>query len=94
MTRHRSGERRAFLYVLPNLKQNLLEVLVVLLLGQDFETLHERESGVYHDGELAREDGEFLGLDLATASDFGDAYLSPLLFDGSQRDLFTAQDLA
>ena len=39
------------------------EVLVLFLRAEDLETLHERQAGVDHHRELAREDGEVLGGD-------------------------------
>ena len=45
---HRHRESRAFLNVLAHLQKDLLEILVVLLLGQDLETLHERQTRIDH----------------------------------------------
>ena len=45
--------------------QNLLKGLVLLLARENFQTLHQRQAGINHDGELAGEDGQFLGVDAA-----------------------------
>ena len=94
VARHRRRQGRALLHVLPHLLQGLLEVFVLLLLRQNVQALHEGQAGVNHHGELAREDGEVLGLDSLRPADLGDADLAPLLLDGRERDLLAAQDLA
>jgi hypothetical protein len=92
---HRRGERRALLHVLPRLRQHHREVLVVLLLREDFEALDERQARVDHHRELAREDGEVFGLDLlAPAAELRDGDLAPLLLDGGEHDLLAPQELA
>ena len=40
--------------------QDLLKGLVLLLAGQNLEALHQRQAGVDHHRELAREDGQLL----------------------------------
>src|SRR5882724_126815 len=59
---HRSGKRRASFDLTARADQDLLKEFVLLLTRQYLETLHERQTGVDHDRELAREDREFLGL--------------------------------
>ena len=39
--------------------------LVFLLARKNFQALHQRQPGVDHHRELAREDGQFLGIDAA-----------------------------
>lgn len=93
--RHRGGESGAFLDVLPGLRQDAGEVFVLLLLREDFETLHERQAGVNHHRELAREDGEVFGLDLlALAGDLRHGDLAPLLLDGGEHHLLAPEQLA
>ena len=43
--------------------QRLLEGRVLLVGGQNFQTLHQGKAGVDHDRELPKEDGNVLGLD-------------------------------
>ncbi len=75
--------------------RTMLEVLVLLLLREDLQTLDERQTGVDHDGELAREDGEVFGLDLlAPAADLRHGDLAPLLLDRGEHDLLAAQQLS
>ena len=62
MASHRGGKRRAFFNVLTHLQQDLLEILVVLLLGQNFETLDQRQTGIDHHRKLAREDRQVFRL--------------------------------
>ena len=57
---HRLGEGRARLDVLAHGEDDLLEESAVLLAAEDLEALHERQAGVDHDRELAREDREAL----------------------------------
>jgi hypothetical protein len=91
---HGGGQRRALLHVLPRLAEGLREELVVLLLREDFQTLDEREARVDHHGELAREDRQLLGLDLAALGELGDGHLAPLLLDGGEHHLLAPQELA
>src|ERR1043166_8977865 len=94
MTRHRGRERRTFFDVLSHLEQGLLKVLVVLLLGQDLETLDQRQTGVDHHGKLARKDRQVFRLDLFAAANLRNADLAALLFNRSQGHLLTPQNLA
>src|SRR5262249_10846183 len=75
------GQSRARLDVLANLQEDLLEALVLLLVGENLETLDEGEPGVDHDRELAGEDRENLRRDLA--ADLGERdLLAPLSYAG------------
>src|SRR5688572_11756907 len=94
MSGHRRRERRTFFDVLAHLQQNLLKVFVVLLLGQDLETLNERETGVDHHRKLPREHRQVLRLYFLAAADLGNSDFASLFFDGRQRHLFAAQDLS
>jgi hypothetical protein len=85
MLAHGVGEIRARLHVLPHLDQHALEDLVVLLRAEDLQALHQGQTGVDHDGELPREDGDGLGRDAATPLRQRD--LLPLFFDRGDDDL-------
>ena len=63
MLAHRVGEVGPGFDVGPYLLNDLPESPVLFLLAQNLEALHERQSGVEHDRELAREDGYTLGAD-------------------------------
>jgi len=58
--------------VLPHLSQHGLEERVLLLLGQDVDTLHERKTGVDHHRELACEHGKLFGSDLLSSAQLRD----------------------
>src|SRR5207302_675299 len=60
MSAHGRGQRRSLFHILAHLRENLLEIFVRLLLSQDIETLDQRQAGVDHDRELAREDRKLL----------------------------------
>ncbi len=62
---HGIGQRRAAFYRGADAGQRLLEGLVFLVRRQDFQTLHQRQSGIDHDRELAEENRDVLDLDLA-----------------------------
>jgi hypothetical protein len=95
VARHGRRQRRAFLHVLSRLRQDDCEVLALLLLREDFEALDERQAGVNHHGELAREDGKLLGLHLlAPAADLRHRDLAPLLLDRGEHHLLAPQELA
>ena len=79
MLAHRIGERRARLDVGARLQDHGREVLVLFLRAENVEALDERQAGVDHHGELAREDGQVLGGDLLA----GLAALGVLLGRGS-----------
>src|ERR1700690_547484 len=64
---HGIGERGAAFDGGPNAEERLLEVWVLLVGAEDFQALHERESGVDDDGELVEEHRHILDLDLAFA---------------------------
>src|SRR5258708_22420777 len=59
---HGGGERRAAFDLATRVDQDFLEKLVLLLASENLETLHEWKTSVDHDGELAGEDCQFLGL--------------------------------
>ncbi len=52
----------------PDAQQSLLENRVLLVVAEDFQTLHQGKTGVNHHRELTEEDGLLLGLD-RTATD-------------------------
>src|SRR5712664_4087488 len=93
MTAHCGCKSRTLFDVLPHLGQHLLEILVLLLLREDVQALDQRQSGIDHDGELAREDRQVLRIDFAAAHQLRDSDLSALLFHRSQSHLFATQDL-
>ena len=57
---------------------------------QNFQTLHQRQSGIDHDGKLAEENRDVLGLDLAAAEGRQDEFLA-LFPDRAWRDALAAQ---
>src|SRR5262249_58214280 len=61
----RLGEGRAALDLAGDLAGDVAQNLRVALLGEDGETLRDRETGVHHRGELPRVDRQVLVLDLA-----------------------------
>jgi hypothetical protein len=61
---HRIGQRGAALHRGSRLQDDLGEVLVVFLVAENIEALHERQPGVDHHRELAGEHGQGLGGDL------------------------------
>ena len=89
---HGVGEAGAALHVHAGLLEDLGEGLVLLLAAQDLEALHERQTGVDHDRELAGEDGEVLGGHAAAELRQGD--LLALLLDRRDQDLVAPQQLA
>src|SRR5688572_23720804 len=94
MTTHGGRQCRTFLDVLAHLGQHLLKVLVLLLLRQNVETLHERQTRVDHDGELTGEDREVFRLHFLLAGQFRNADLAALFLHGHERDLLASQRLA
>jgi hypothetical protein len=86
---HGVGQRRARLDVLAHLQEDLREALVLLLVREDLEALHQRQSGVDHDGELAGEDRERLGRH--PAPDLGEGDLLAALADAGDDDVLAAQ---
>src|SRR6185503_4184323 len=93
MTSHRGRECRAFLNVLASLQKDLLEILVLLLLGQDLETLHERQTRVDHHRKLARKHRQVFRLNFPAAANLRNADLATLLLDGSKSHLLASQNL-
>ena len=67
----RVGEADAGLDVGADLADDLGELLVRRLLLEDVQAAQHRETGVHHRRELAREDGEVLGLDARRRSRSG-----------------------
>ena len=64
---HRVGERQSALDVGSRVEDSGREALVGFLCAKNLETLHKREAGIDHHRELAREDGDVIGLDLVAA---------------------------
>ena len=87
---HGGGERRAALDRGAGAVQNLLEGFVLLLARKNLQALHQRQAGVDHHRELAREDGQLLGRDAAAAKR-GDVEFLPLFGQLADVDLFAAQ---
>src|SRR5262249_32299101 len=58
--------------------------------SQDFETLHQRQAGVDHDGKLPKENGNVLRFDFA-ASECRQGKFLAFLADGGRSDLFFAK---
>ena len=71
----RVGQADAGLDVGAHLADDLGELLVRRLLLEDVQAAQHREAGVDHGRELAREDGEVLGLDAAADLDLAPALL-------------------
>ena len=63
MLLHRIRQRGAAFDVGPSRENDRCEVLVFFLRSEDLETLNERQAGVDHDRELAREDRQVLRAD-------------------------------
>jgi hypothetical protein len=57
---HCIGERGAAFDIGAHLQNGRAEVLVLFLRAENLETLHERQTGVDHDGELTGENREVL----------------------------------
>ncbi len=70
--------------------QRLLESRVLLVGGQNFQTLHQGKTGVDHDRELPEENGDVLGLDFARAEGRHDKFFA-LFPDGAWRDALAPQ---
>ena len=87
---HGVGEAGAALDVHAGLLEDLGEGLVLLLAAQDLQALHEGQTGVDHDRELAHEDGEVLGGD--AAAELGQGDLLALLLDRGDQDLVAPQE--
>jgi hypothetical protein len=71
--------------------QDLLKEFVLLLTRQNLETLDERQTGVDHDRELAREDRELLGLH--AAAELGHVEFLALLGHFGGSDLLALQQV-
>jgi hypothetical protein len=67
---HRVGQGLAGLDVVEHLLDDLAQRLVLALLREDVEALHERQAGVDHGRELAREDDDVARRD--AAAELGD----------------------
>ena len=72
--------------------QDLLEGLVFLLPGQNLQALDQRQAGVNHHRELAREDGQLLLIHAGSES--GDVELLPLFGELADVDLARAAAVA
>ena len=84
---HGIGQRGATFDRGPDTEQRFLKAGVLLVGAQNFQTLHQRQAGVDHDGELAEEHRHVLDLDLATAKSGQGEFLA-LLPDAAWRDAF------
>src|SRR5690242_5216117 len=62
---HGVRERRAALHRGAHARERLLERGIVLVGSKDLQALHQRQAGINHHRELAEEDGDLLGGDLA-----------------------------
>ena len=62
---HSIGQRRAPFHRGANPGQRFLKRLVLLVGRKDFQALHQRQTGIDHDRELAEENRDVLGLNLA-----------------------------
>ena len=60
---HGGGQRRSAFHRRARRGQHFLKDFVFLLPGQNLQALHQGQSSIDHHGELAREDGQFLGID-------------------------------
>jgi hypothetical protein len=74
---HADRQRAAGLDVVAHLTEHRARRLVLGLLGQDVQGTEQGQSAVDHRGELAREDGEVLELDLGALAE-GDLLSIPL----------------
>ena len=66
MLAHGVGKRRAAFHFSPHRLQHTCEHLVLLLLRQSLQALHQRKTRVDHDGELPGKDRQLFGLYLST----------------------------
>jgi hypothetical protein len=60
MLAHRVGKRHPAFHGFTGLENGNGKTLVRFLRSQDLQTLHQRQTGVDHDAELTREDGQAL----------------------------------
>ena len=88
---HGGRERSATFHLGARAGQHFLKDLVFLLASKNLKTLDERQTSVNHDGELARENSQLLGVDAPAKC--GDVELLPLLGHFCGRDLLTLQDV-
>ncbi len=89
---HGIGQRRAAFYGGADAGQRLLEGWVFLVGRQDFQTLHQRQAGIDHDRELAKENRDVLDLDLAR-SESGHGKFFALFPDSTRRYALAPQCL-
>ena len=89
---HGVGQSRAAFDGGPHAGQRLLKGRVFLVGRQNFQALHQRQSGIDHDRELAEEDRDVLGLDLARAEGGHDKFLA-LFANGAGGDALAPQRL-
>ena len=79
--------------VVPNAVERFLEALRFLVRGEDLEALHQGQAGIDHDRELPEENGDVLGLDLATAAKGRQREFFALFLDGHGLNAFAPQRL-
>ena len=72
--------------------RRLLECRVLLVCGQDLQTLDQRQAGIDHDRELAKEDRDVFGFDLSRSEGRHREFFA-FFANGSGRDAFAAQRL-
>ena len=82
------GVRRARFDIHPNLIQQLAERPVIALGPENLEALHERQAGIYHGGELPREDDQVFVRDFLL---FFEGLTLLLLLDRSDRNSLSTQ---
>src|SRR6266436_6703360 len=82
---HGIGQRGATFNGGPDTEQRFLKAGILLVGAENLQTLHQRQAGVNHDGELPEEHRNFLDLDLAAAKSGQGEFLA-LLPDGARRN--------
>src|SRR6185312_12523635 len=87
---HGVGQRGTAFHRGANASEAFLEEQVLLVGGQNLQTLHQWKSSVNHDGELAEEDGNVLDGHFARAQ-LGQGKFFAFLLDGAGRDALTPQ---
>ena len=89
---HGVGQRGAAFHRSADAGQRLLERRVFLVRRQNFQTLHQRQAGIDHDRELAKEDRDVLGPDLAGSERGHDKFFA-LFADGTRCNALAPQCL-
>ena len=87
---HGIGESGAAFDGGPHAIERLLEVGVLLVGSENFKTLHQRQAGIDHDGELPEEHRDVLGLDLGASESWHREFFA-LLADGPGRNAFAPE---